>query len=504
MQPNGAAIHPDFTPLTAADGVIETILELPDGSLLVGGSFSALSDGLNTSGTRLALVSPAGAILSDSTLNADSTVHKLNLQADGKILVAGNFSNINGVARPRAARLASDLSVDTGFTPPTTGTFGAARDIAEDPNGKILVVGDFFNWNNLNDTAYMIRFDEDGTHDTTFKSSASSFVRSVIPQQDGKYYIAGYFTDYGSNASADGLARINNDGTLDTSFLANPGFFFAEEVFQTGTGDLILLNEFQNPIRKYNSSATLETTFWTNFNANGGSRSIDEDSNGKYLIGGLFTEVAGKSAPRLVRVNPDGSTDISFDVGTGFNSDVKAITVASDGSIWVGGSFSQYNGNSTPQLIRLKGTPALSLFQQWINTNGLTGNHATFNADLDDDGIPNGIEFLFDSDPMTIQDSTLWNPLVYTSDGATINGSQPGAGLDPNKTYRQIQVRTPTDKKGLTPVLETSLNLNGFDTTNVHALGAPQINGSYELQTYYLTPAIEDAPNIFWRLNVSQ
>ena len=49
--------------------------------------------------------------------NANVTVHSIAVQADGKILVGGEFTTIGVVTRNRIARLNPDGSLDTGFNP---------------------------------------------------------------------------------------------------------------------------------------------------------------------------------------------------------------------------------------------------------------------------------------------------------------------------------------------------------------------------------------------------
>jgi hypothetical protein len=71
--------------------------------------------------------------------------------------------------------------------------------------------------------------------------------------------------------------------------------------------------------------------------------------------------VGGDFANRILRLNADGSTDNSFSVGTGFNDIVADITPAGDGSgdIYVGGSFTSYNGNPVSGLVRLNSDGSL-------------------------------------------------------------------------------------------------------------------------------------------------
>ncbi|WP_373999153.1 delta-60 repeat domain-containing protein [Bdellovibrio bacteriovorus] len=70
-------------------------------------------------------------------------------------------------------------------------------------------------------------------------------------------------------------------------------------------------------------------------------------------IGGNFTRLHGESKSKLVRVYLNGAVDPSFDIGTGFNGDVETIAVDSQNRVLVGGDFTDYNGTPATRLIRL-------------------------------------------------------------------------------------------------------------------------------------------------------
>src|SRR5690606_24781221 len=68
--------------------------------------------------------------------------------------------------------------------------------------------------------------------------------------------------------------------------------------------------------------------------------------------------VAHNNGKRLVRLKPDGTLDPLFNIsGAGFNNTVSALALADDGSLWVGGSFTQFNGANARGIVRLAGTP---------------------------------------------------------------------------------------------------------------------------------------------------
>ena len=73
-------------------------------------------------------------------------------------------------------------------------------------------------------------------------------------------------------------------------------------------------------------------------------------SDGKIVIGGIFTNYNGTAQNRLARLNSNGSLDTTFTVGTGPTGEVVVITPLSNGQIMIGGNFNQYNGSPGARL----------------------------------------------------------------------------------------------------------------------------------------------------------
>ena len=64
------------------------------------------------------------------------------MQPDGKVLIGGSFTSVNGTNRNRIARLNADGSLDSSFNP-GTGANGAVRAIVVQPDGNVLIGGNF-------------------------------------------------------------------------------------------------------------------------------------------------------------------------------------------------------------------------------------------------------------------------------------------------------------------------------------------------------------------------
>jgi uncharacterized delta-60 repeat protein len=124
-----------------AGGIVQAILVQPDQKVVVGGAFAAFN---GTSCGRIVRLNPDGSLDADFQpgAGADTTVYALALQPDGKLLVGGNFTSFSGRSLVRLARLKADGTVDESFDP-GAGANSQVRVIAVQPDGKIVVGGNF-------------------------------------------------------------------------------------------------------------------------------------------------------------------------------------------------------------------------------------------------------------------------------------------------------------------------------------------------------------------------
>jgi len=141
------------------------------------------------------LAGGAAAVRGQSALdgfdpNANGLVGVVLVQPDGKVLIGGSFTTLsaNGgrkVTRNHIARLNPDGTLDAAFNPNATGAFSTVSSIALEPDGKILVGGDFDNIggqprNNI------ARLDATTGLADSFNPNANSSVYSIALQADGK------------------------------------------------------------------------------------------------------------------------------------------------------------------------------------------------------------------------------------------------------------------------------------------------------------------------------
>jgi hypothetical protein len=110
-----------------------------------------------------------------------------------------------------------------------------------------------------------------------------------------------------------------------------------------------------------NSNGSKDTSFNTGTGFNNVVNAIAQQTDGKIFVGGVFTTYNGVTENRIITLNTDGTKDTAFIIGTGFNSGVNTIEQQADGKILVGGSFTTYKGdNSSAFLIKLHTEQSLS------------------------------------------------------------------------------------------------------------------------------------------------
>jgi len=138
-----------------ANGPINAIVVQPDGKILIGGNFTILrpNGGPIVTRNRIARLNADGTLDTSFNPNANSTVNSIALQADGKILVGGFFSgagSIGGATRNFIARLDPITGLADSFDPNASADVTA---IAVQADGKIVVGGNFSGANSIGGAA---------------------------------------------------------------------------------------------------------------------------------------------------------------------------------------------------------------------------------------------------------------------------------------------------------------------------------------------------------------
>ena len=312
----------------------------------------------------------AGALdTSFFAVEVDGYVGKLLRSSDGKVLLAGAFNFVNGVARNNIARLNADNTLDTSFSP-GSGADSEVMAMLLQPDGRVLIGGNFTSFNGVARQS-LARLNADGSLDMSFDAGidlnyADSVVVSALAlQSDGSILIGGMFSSI-NGMRCDGIARLRANGSLDTAFVVEIDYGPVNAFIVQPDNKVLIAGYFtavngvaRNSIARLNTDGTLDSTFDPGFGIDGTVMTILRQPDGKVVVGGYFLYVDGEPANHITRLNSDGSRDISFDPGTGVDGRVRALALAPDGKLLVGGSFLRVNGISSPYLARLKRNGAL-------------------------------------------------------------------------------------------------------------------------------------------------
>lgn len=232
-------------------------------------------------------------------------------------------------------------------------------------------------------------FSQDGELDLSFNSpvhldyppyngSYNGRIYCTKILDDGKILIYGDIDDY-FGQEVNKLFRIFPDGRLDNSFDVGTGPNI-QDIFINQNSNAIFIQEdgkilvggnftsFNNVPRKkivrLNTDGSVDLSFNAgNGNFDGMILAIKGQSDGKIICGGIFNLFNGFVKNNLVRLNANGTLDYSFNIGAGFNystssgtiqsSYVNTIDVTTDNKIIVGGYFNRYKNLVQKGIVRL-------------------------------------------------------------------------------------------------------------------------------------------------------
>ncbi len=310
------------------------------------------------------------------------------IQEDGKIVTAGFvLTNTSGDSNISILRYDSNGSLDSSFGNAGTamGTMGIsseARCVALQSDGKIIAAGQN---KILRDGAYiyrivLVRFDQNGTIDTTFGDNGFVVTESETGTQAAANSIAVYDDDKiavaGTTVDDFMVVRYTSSGLLDTSFGENGivttnvggsvdmayGIVLQKDGKLVVSGEGGTCNSRDFIVVRYMDDGSLDTSF--------GANGIVTTDVGSQDFGGVVSlqkdgkiDVAGRSwdgniyTISLMQYNADGTLDSTFGAGgiviTKLReyAEANAIAIQSDGKILLTGG-SDDGSNTDFALVR--------------------------------------------------------------------------------------------------------------------------------------------------------
>jgi uncharacterized delta-60 repeat protein len=328
----------DATFSASADDWIKDLVRLDNGKLIIGGAFD------NVNGTSSPLIARLNA---DGTLDESFTslfaknegsVSDIEVLPDGKIILGGSFEKYDGKTRKHVLRLNSDGSLDGSFDAGSgmEGTYTNLNVVKAQPDGKILAGGNFTSFSGSSQGG-IVRFNTDGSLDTSFNPGGSGAlptppiyagaVYDIFLQDDGKIMIAGDFTRYNDNGLAKYLVRLTENGLIDQSIKVSSAVY---AVTKLSDGNILIGGSFS---KVHNLDAPkiallypdLSLNDWlepgSGFNADVNTLAQDKDNN--IVVSGTFKNYDGTERNGLARIHYSTNTDPDFSI----SSNLSRITL---------------------------------------------------------------------------------------------------------------------------------------------------------------------------------
>lgn len=355
-----------------ADSVVYGLAVQPDNKTVIVGDFQSFNA---TPRNRIARLNLNGSL--DTSFNpgsgANDFIGAIARTPSGQFVVGGGFTSFNGTPRVRVARLNGNGGLDAGFNP-GAGPNNTVWALTTQADGKVIIAGEFTSVNNVA-RRYIARLNTNGVLDTTFDpgpNGPDGMIWAVAQQSDGKVIIGGEFQTIAGQAVG-GIARLNADGSLDTSFFpgaGTDGIVYAlalqsdGKVVVGGEFSLFDFNPRKNLVR-LNADGSLDDTFDPGSSGADGTVYSITVAGDRLYVGGSFLKFNGTHRRGFTRLYADGTVDTGF-LDPAYNqfaglhrarfSDppgiVFAAGVQSDGNVMIAGLFEQVGGGQADIITR--------------------------------------------------------------------------------------------------------------------------------------------------------
>ncbi len=311
--------------------------------------------------------------------------------SDGSVIITPYDSGGNSIL----LKLRSDGSIDTAFGNggfAANSAIGYIQSVAEASDGKILVSG------TESGNSFLARYHANGTLDTTFGTNGVATITTatldegvdISIQPDGNIVLVG---EYGDDSL---IARFTSTGVLDASFgssgivTINLGNSLEnlESVTTLADGSIIAVGEAH--VVKLDSNGTPDTNFDADGILNTGysTQAVHTQADGKLVV-------TGRNGTSLVvsRFHTDGTMDTDF--GTGgtavwptLPASGQAIAQQADGKLIIAGHTNAYPTQWLAIRLNTDGTldPSFATNGAWVQDTSIDFSEA-YSVSLYDDGM---------------------------------------------------------------------------------------------------------------------
>ena len=356
-----------------------------------------------------------GSNASFSFNNGSNYISDLQIQKDGKFLIAGS-NNDNNFALVRLHGVSNFTSNQGKIYTQFNTNNDVANAIAMRAGGKPIVVGNVTNAiNPTSGTDFgIVAYNADGSLDYAFGSNAFVSIsfdaddraNAVAVQTNDKILVAGKAANgsqynlvvvrYNANGTLDNTFGISGIATLEIDDFDTEAMSIAMQtdgkIVVTGLSQDQFNGNFYAILARFNTNGFLDNTFGTNgvvdLPAGNGyvGKSVAIQSDGKIVIACASQSSVGNFV--VIRCNANGSADNTFDtdgkvstnVGTD-NSFAKSLVLQSDGKIVVCGAAKENSQNVFAMLrYTTNGSLDNSFDADGIVLTNFSPIHATANA----------------------------------------------------------------------------------------------------------------------------
>ena len=184
-------------------GAISSLISQTDGALLF---LETNFPGGTASPAAIRRIAPGNQLDTAYAPRIVGDVSRVFALPDGKAMITGSFTTVSGFARPGFARLTATGFIDNTFAP-GNGPNGLILDLAAQADGKVIIAGDFTRYDGT-PCGRVVRLNANGRIDFTFQQpNVDGRVWQVGLLADGRVQLIGDFISV-DGAPRTGLARL--------------------------------------------------------------------------------------------------------------------------------------------------------------------------------------------------------------------------------------------------------------------------------------------------------
>lgn len=362
LRPDGASSDDNVAlPISCC---VFRVLERRNGDVLVAGDFlSSLAVGDLLLQVPL---QPTNGASSPFVGIVGTTLNALLELADGSLVIGGRFSAVDGVQQPNLARLLADGTVDTHLQVANdTGIFTALA-VSED---GVWLGGDMAQVAG-SAAGRLVKLDHRGRRAPAQSPALNRPPLALLPLDNDRLLVGGDFTQVGAQVASHLLLVENSSGTRQPLPVGADGTVHA--LVRQADGKILVGGAFnaingvsRRAIARLNADLSLDTGFNLVMDPSAVVRAIAITPDGGFVLGGSFSALGIEGRQNLAKVRADGVTQALFTPNP--NGRVDSLLVAPNGEVYVGGAFTSIGGQARSRVARLNADGSLASFAPTVN-----------------------------------------------------------------------------------------------------------------------------------------